>query len=287
MKTLSLHSLLLVVFFNLSLCFAPNSSFGYLPRIKTIAAKAVKNNGRGVYEIKREVSLFQQESKINFSETWLVQHGDAMKLTAQGTNDDGSPWKFSVTYEKGKRKTTTAAGKEKIFSWSPFFTEPLFHYRSRESFMDRLIKLHFIPAWARNTPSLNVSSDNITKFTAEEFVKLSRQQGRVNYELGSSVEKTKSAPKMWLEQDSFLIRRAKLSGDTYLTNESFRSFSGNLKFPLLQSISWNDNTAKIKTTSVKRLKSAKVRKSIHASLKGQSAVLPKNKIVKEFFSRFR
>lgn len=262
-------------------------SNAYVPRLKTIAQKAVKNNGSQAYVIERDLSFFSNSTRINFTEKWWVKSGDVMRVDSSGKNPDGTPWSFSIVYKNGQRVTSTSSGKEKSLELSPYFYEPLFHYRNPNSFVSKLVDLKMAPQWATRIPPVKVGGKSETEFTNEAFVKLSRKLGLITYEIGSSIEKENTAPQLWLEQDSFLIKKAQLDKNISFIDESHREYPGGLNYPLNQTVTWNDQSVQINTTSVKTVSDSDVTKKTSESLNGQTAKLPSEMGIKDFYSRFR
>lgn len=276
------------IIFTILISSFATTTYAYVPRLKTIAQKIAKNNGTQSYLIEKELSLFSKENKTSFSEKWWIKSGDAIRVDSSGKNPDGTPWMFSIVYKNNLRTTTTPGGNEKSIEQSPYFFEPLFHYKNQNSIIQKLISLRMAPSWANKIPPVRVAGKSQeTEFTNEAFVKLSRKLGLITYEIGSSVEKESASPQLWVEQDSFLIKKGQLDRNIYFQNDSHREYSGGLNYPLNQTINWGDLSVQSNTVNVKTLTEVEVSKKINENLGGSSAKLPTENSVKDFYSRFR
>ena len=146
-----------------------------------------------------------------------------MKLSVSSL-DINNPWSFVIVYGLKDRKTLTSLKKIKAFKKSREFVEPLFHERDHEKLMTRLVSHQFVPPWATGLPPLQFLN-NQTTFTPENFVSLEPFGGSVNYSIG--IRKTASGgqgPRLWVEQDSFVIRKIRLGSKVEFVNNSFRNF---------------------------------------------------------------
>ena len=258
-------------------------AWSYIPRIKTIVKKMTLNNGRKEYKILRKVLLKSENKQTEFQEKWFIAGSDKMKLEVSSL-DLNNPWSFVILYGPKDRKTLTSRQKIKSFKKSKEFLEPLFHERNHKNLMKALIFHNFIPSWGNDLPPPGFSN-NQTQITPEPFTSLEPLQGVVNYSVGAG--QTTSGGKgarLWVEQDSFVIRKIRLGSKTELINGSFQNFSDGLKLPGKQTISWNKGVALITLLKVEKIKT----KPKDWTLKkvGEEA-LPTNPLVKEFYSRFR
>lgn len=268
----------LLIFTSGSLCHA------YIPRTKTIVSKMSDNNGHREYSITREVTLESKEKQIRAKETWLVAYGDKMKVKVESL-DANNPWNFVILYSAKDRKTLTRNKAVKSFKKSPDFFEPLFHDRSSNSLLRRLIAFKFVPRWVAST-SAPVYEEGETKITPEPFITLAPMEGSVNYAIGakSNSQGAVNQTQLWVEQDSFLIRKARLPSQAEFVDSHFQSFPGGLKLPGQQQIHWDDKVAKIKLINASRTRSHKK----DWQLKGEdSGTIPTDPLIKEFYSRFR
>ena len=256
----------------------------YVPRAKTIIKKMSRNNGRDTYTLVREVTLQSPNNQIKAKETWTIANGDKMKVHVQSMNPE-NPWSFVISYDKGKRQTLTTGNKVKSFPKSPEFFEPLFHDRSYNSLTNRMVDYRFIPEWVTETPDPDYDKGK-TQMTEEPFVRLAPIEGSVSYALGANKNASgdNNRTTLWVEQDSFLIKKGRLRSKAEFVNSVFQTYTGGLKLPTEQTISWGDNSAQIKVMAVDTLNSKNANFALDPS---QSGNIPSDPLIKEFYSRFR
>lgn len=261
-----------------------STTLAYIPRAKTIIKKMARNNGRRSYTLVREVVLQSPTNQIKAKETWTVAHGDKMKLVVKSL-DTERPWTFSIVYDKSKRQTLSASKKLKSFKKSPEFFEPLFHDRSYRSLTLRLISHKFIPEWIKTAPEPDYNNGK-TKMTEEPFIRLAPIEGSISYALGASKNTAgdNNRTTLWVEQDSFYIKKGRLRSKAEFTNGAFQSFSGGLKLPGEQTISWGSNVARIKLMAVETIKAKATTWKLNPK---ESGSIPTDPLIKEFYSRFR
>ncbi len=266
-----------------SLLFFVSPSWSYIPRAKTIVRKMVLNNGKKQYKVLRKVSLRSGNRQVEAREKWLIADGNKMKLEVSSL-DINAPWKFVIVYGAKDRKTLTDRQKIKSFKKSREFLEPLFHERNHENLMRQLISHNFMPSWVTGLPPPRLSN-NQTLITPEPFIFLEPLEGSVNYSIGANQTTSGgSGPRLWVEQDSFVIRKIRLGSKAELINGPFQKFNNGLKLPGRQSISWNKGVAHITLLGVEGVS---IRKKDWFLRKTDQEVLPNDPLVKEFYSRFR
>ena len=258
-------------------------AWSYIPRAKTIVKKMTLNNGRKQYKVLKKVLLQFENKQMEIREKWLIAGSHKMKLEASSL-DINNPWKFVIVYESRDRKTLTDRQKIKSFKQSREFLEPLFHERSYESLMKRLISHGFMPPWVRSSSPPGFSN-NQTLITPESFIFLEPLEGSVSYSIGASQTTSGGqGPRLWVEQDSFVIRKVRLGSKAELINGPFQSFSDGLKLPGKQSLNWNKGVAHITLLKVEKVRT---KKRDWALKKTDQESLPTDPLVKEFYSRFR
>lgn len=270
-----INTTLISAFLFLALGLSSTNVHAYIPKLNTILGKMTANNGgTKTWVLKRTVTL--KEDNVVAQETWTVANADLMKVRAEGTNPDGSAWAVEVLYKGGRRHTTTSEGNAQVFPLSAEFFEPLIHYRSARALMSRLSALQILPP--------NVSGDS----SSPGFANLDRYKGGVAYMLGALDSKnTLQPPRLWVEQDSFLIRKLRLGSQVEVEFDSYKDFEEKkIKQPELQTVFWKSTTVLIQNTSTQLLDAKKTESALQIQ-KGMRAVLPVNTNLKEFYSRFR
>lgn len=258
--------------FCLFIFFFVATTNAFVPKLSTVLGKmASTTGGNKAFILKRTVTLKEENAVAH--ETWTVAHADLMKLDAEGTNLDGSPWKFEILYKGGKRTTTSVEGKNQNFPLSPEFFEPLLHYRSSRALQSRLLAMQIVP----------------NQSTAEAgFMSLDRYKGGVAYIIGAQDSKnTLQPPRLWVEQDSFLIRKLRLGSQVEVEFDSFKDFEeGKIKQAELQTIFWKNATVIVQNTATQLVDQKKIESALKIQ-KDAKALLPQNTNLKEFYSRFR
>ncbi|MCJ8275650.1 MAG: hypothetical protein HRT44_08325 [Bdellovibrionales bacterium] len=259
-------------------------ALAYIPRAKTIIKKMARNNGRRTYNIVREVTLQSPTNQVKAKETWTIASGDKMKLKVESIDSD-QPWNFVIVYGSKQRKTLSASKKVKSFRRSPEFFEPLFHDRSSRSLTQRLIAHKFIPQWITDSPEPDYNEGKTT-MTEEPFIRLAPVEGSVSYAMGSSKNSAgdNNRTLLWIEQDSFQIKKGRLGSKAEFTNSQYQSHSGGLKLPGEQTISWGDNVAQVKLMTVEPVK---VKAGAWKLAPAESGTIPTDPLIKQFYSRFR
>lgn len=255
----------------------------YIPRAQTIIKKMTSNNGARDYKVVREVTIEAENRQIRAKEVWTIANGDKMKVKVSSL-DSNNPWSFSILYGKTDRKTMSSGKSVKTFKKSREFFEPLFHDRSSRSMTDRLIAARLVPDWIKNTPPPNYSEGK-TMMTPEPFVNLEPMEGSINYAIGSNKSSTgKNHSLIWVEQDSFLLKKGRFGSMAEFTNSQFQTYPGGLKLPSEQIISWDEKVAKVKTLSAENTQTASSQWTLDKNDSGQ---IPNEPLIKEFYSRFR
>ena len=209
----------------------------------------------------------------------VVLDADAMKVITEGKSADGTPWSFEILYKNGKRATESTDGKVKTFPQSPEFYEPLLHYRSARALTSKLISMQVLPTWAANLPE-TTNTDGI--------MTLERYKGGVADVLGSTETKnTQAPPRVWIEQDSFVIRKVRLGSQVEVEFDNVKDYEdGKVKIPEQQSVFWKNATVLLQNKSVEFVDQGKLEPHLKLQ-KGAGAKLPAEVNIKEFYSRFR
>ena len=277
--SLSLWGVLLVL-----VLWVPQGALAYIPRTKTIIKKMSRNNGRGEYKLVREVTLESKDQRVKAREIWTVATGNQMKVEVSSMDPKNS-WKFAIVYSEKGRQTLSQKQVLRSFEKSPDFFEPLFHERSEVRLLKRFIQQGFIPQWLeRATPASYGKGSEAMK--PEPFVSLMPMEGTVSYAIGTLNNKLggENETRIWVEQDSFLIKKARLRSKAEFVNSNYQTFPGGLKLPGEQRISWMDRLAKIELRAVERTKTKEQDWKLSRKKAGP---IPSDSLIKEFYSRFR
>lgn len=264
-----------------TLLLITNVAHAYIPKIKTILKHTVERNGGDKALIVERIVKIKDQN-LAAKETWYIANEGKMKVRVGSPKSARQNWQFEILYTPGQRMTRTSKGAIKTFPWSVEFFEPLLHTRSTESLAKELVRVKALPGWGE-------------KFINEEeppsqntLVRLDRYDGGISYVLGPKKENNGS--QAWILQDGFDLLKLTMASDVSVRFKDYRDHDESerraLSLPEQQIVGWPASAVEIKTTSVKvvKLKEIKDQFQLDRSLKTQ---LPKEKIFKEFYSRFR
>lgn len=263
-----------------SLLLFTSISSAYMLPTKIILHKTAENAGSGVYQIDQEVQFTNGSETLNLKETWLIENDRTMRVTVSGTKDLQSQIQMQFVYNGGQ-KYSQVGGKQsqKI---SADFLEKFLNFRSSDIFANSLVNLKIIPA--------NYSAKKDT----ENFVRLSRAGGVVNYAFGepTPAQQEDGNPGIWIEQDQFVIRKLRLPTQAEMTADNYTQFAKGLNYPRQRSIRWGENTVNIRLISASAKAGSTANLFQPSSLETNSKLdglnnLPIKETVLEFYSRFR
>ena len=263
-----------IIIISVFLSVSPVSQ-AYIPHYSTLLNKLAHLQGRGNYILEQEVVFKTSSNDVTLMEKWYV------------TKD--RRFRVDVFLKKGKREVFRVLymKKYKIFQnekkkmirkpISPYHVDLPFHLRNA----DRLASLFF--SW-QVAPLKEEKREEGQG--SDPFVKLSRRQGVVQYEIGTK------KPRLWLEQDEFVIREWLWASGARLIAQDYASHPGNLFFPSRRIFRWASYEVVIDVKKVERVKelskklfqrSVLNKKAFH--LKGVSD--SNQDQIREFYYKFR
>lgn len=280
------------IILSLTLIFTAVSAHSYTPDFWHIIQRTLRNNGKGIYKISQDVAFLTDKEPLLVNETWYIENSGVMRLKVRGKRVLKDKLNFSIVYNNGKktfinenaRITTTAVGDD--------FYMPYLTFRFEKNFRKFLLKDKII------NPSVRTKKpytwDKEKPYKPEEYLSLGRTNGVVTYMVSNPSVSGESKPKIWIEQDQFLIRRIRFeSGAEFKANE-FSRHSHGYHVPKAKIVSWDDKNIQINTLSVKPLtKSKKVKELLYSKklTKDDDGAMDFTQIeeptIKEFYSRFR
>ncbi len=267
----------------LSFCFS-SLSLASIPKVSLILQKTAENSGSGIYQIEQEVQFPNGADVLVLKETWLVENENNMKLIVSGAKELKDQVSFSVQFSNGSRIRAGQSSR-----WNEEFIERYFHFRSSEDLAQTLAQMRLVPANVMAKKPIK----NIKDFepSRENFVRLSRSGGVINYSFGipTPPDKFEMNPGFWIEQDQFVVRKFRLSSEVEVSAEHFSAYSRGLIFPRQRTVRWGPNSVNIQTLSV----SGKGRGAWSGF--GQKTVQrldglnnqPAAPLIEEFYKRFR
>jgi len=266
------------------------SVFAYIPPTRMILQRTSENAGGGIYAIEQEVQFTNAQDSFFLKETWLVENDQSMRLTVTGTKDLKDQLKMQFVYAGGLRWNLGMGKESKHLSED--FLEKYFHFRTTERLATSLMQIKVLPPSALAKKPLAKTVEAI-KYEPEDFVRLSRTGGAVNYVYGapSEVDSNPNAG-IWIEQDQFLIRKLRLPSQVEVTAENYNSYARGLNLPKVRTVRWGQNVVTIRligVTSRPAVTPAQFQpSSLDSPLKLEALNTQAAKeVVLDFYSRFR
>ncbi len=274
-----------------------HSSFAYIPKYKTIASRLTDNRGGGVYLIDQTVTLFGALGEpIAVQEQWLVDGGTRMRMRARTRGDSTVALDITYIYDSSKKSYVTGEGKRtQVGLSSDWSLEPIFYFRNSTSLNQQLVRLKILTSAELAEDRVLGKKDNFAH-KSDSFVRLSRADGTVSYAVGPDPGSTTdfNLPGLWIEQDSFLLKKLRLISGVTLNARKYLRHEGNLWLPQEREILWGENRAMIEVTGVKSVGgSAATNQRFSATSLNLNeephlaSKLPEVAVIKDFYSRFR
>jgi hypothetical protein len=265
-----------------------------IPSSRTILGRLARNNGKGAYIIEQEIVFHAAGEPVTLRERWYVENGDNMRLVVyspKGGNKSSEDIHFDVIYHGNHRTAPDLKGGVKSSGLPLEFIENFAHIRSTPAFESAFARAGIIPAdfgtgkshWSPNQRNANAP---------ESLVRLGRYGGVVNYVFGEATptDAKKNSPGVWIEQDSFVLRRLRFPSEAEVTFDRHAAQGAALRLARERTVSWENNSAVIHVTLVKAVAIAQVQRMLDtSSVSSEAAVarLPDQAQVREFYSRFR
>ena len=266
--------LLVLLFFSLA-------TFAYIPPLHMILDRTSENAGAGVYAIDTELVFTDGTNEAAVKESWLIENERTLKLTVSGLKELKGLKLFYV-YENGL-KWAMKGQKRESQPISNDFLERWHHIRNTDALATFLVASHLIPEFKKEKQSRTVFEESI--------LKLSRTQGVINFAIGE-VSKEEAKPKIWIEQDFFVIRKVRLPSQVEMEFDNYKSYSKGLNYPKHKLIRWGQNRVNINTMSVVP-KTGNVSAQLSPQsldTNNQSEALynhPMKSVLEDFYTRFR
>lgn len=275
-----------------TLLLITSTAFAYVPSSRTIVGRLVRNDGKGLYAIEQDVNFRTAGEGVTLRERWVIENGDSMRLTVLSTSGAQNAVRFDVLYKDGKRMGPDAKGTYKTTTVPTEAMEHFFHARTSKGFFDAIVRSGLVPnSFPVAKPAFNINAKTQPPPTPEAFVRLGRIAGFVAYVFGepTPADSAKSLPGVWIEQDSFVLRKLRFPSEAEVTADRHSTQAG-LRFPRTRVVTWGANSAEIRVVSVKSLTSRQAAPFLSVSglmNDAKSTRLPTEEQVKEFYSRFR
>jgi hypothetical protein len=270
------------------------SSWSYIPHSHYILERTAQNHGNGLYLIDQDIVIYSaQQNPIKIKEQWLIEGGEKMRVRVYGQDDSSNDIQFTYLYDKNIRKSVDPQAVVRSSALSSEFFEPIFHFRTPEFAKSFLYKLNILPREGLQAP-LRFSKPEQVQRQNENFVRLSRFDGTVNYAIGPHPKSNSLLSGLWVEQDQFHIKKLRTPDQVEVIAQRYQRFANNLWLAQNREIRWGEYRAVIQVMGVKhhdRNSPLKARLNLaQFDPKKESSLIPKlpeNPVLVEFYRRFR
>lgn len=276
----------------LLLLLSPVMAFAYIPPTRMILQRTAENSGGGVYSIEQEVQFNNAQDSLFLRETWLIENDRTMRVTVTGTKDLKDQIKMQFIYSGGQR-WSAEGGRRESRRLSEDFLERYFNFRTTDQLASNLMNLKILPTNAFAKKPIPKNLENL-KYEPEDFIRLSRAGGTVNYAFGvpSPVEGTPN-PGFWIEQDQFLVRKFRLPSQVEVTADNYNQYARGLNYPKVRTIRWGQNTVTIRLIGVTAHRGSLPANTFQSTALDTATKIdglnnqPAKDVVLDFYSRFR
>lgn len=267
-------------------------AIAYIPDYHMIMSRLAENNGRGTYEIEQEILFPADPEPLRVKETWIIGGEYDMSVTLSGVGPLKGLIQGRIVYDKGS-KYFVADKKLMKAKLSSDWWQPFFHFRYSKNIKPLLVSLNIAPPESLQDRKIT-KVDQKTTYTPQDFLRLSRTGGVINYTIGtpSSPESSSAAPGLWIQQDMFLIRKLRLPSQVLVSADDYSRYSRHQWLPKKTTVEWDQNHAQILLSRVDALNSKDKRtqllnpKSLSEN-NNPELQLPDQATIKEFYQRFR
>ncbi len=244
-----------------------NFSYGFILPLETVLSKTVALSGNQIFSVEQDVLFKFGAEDFVIRETWLIEGDKNLQLTAVGLGTLKDSFRM-ITIYNGKSKTTLFGKTKQTQLTNSDFFEKYLSVRSAESFKNYLNLLSIQPA-----------------------VRLSRASGASAFAIGEISPPETSKPQLWIDQDSFQVRKLRFLSQSEVSFEDYETF-GKLPYPKTKKVSWGEHTATIKVRQVTTKVKANLASFYPQNLDQPSEVLLTSKgdvglVIEDFYKRFR
>lgn len=268
----------------------------YIPDYQMILSRTAENHGRGGYVIEQDVVFRGEPDPLVVREVWTVTGDNALRVDFSGRGSLKGLVQGAIIYDQNQKQWRDDAGKLLTSRLSDDFAEGFFHFRISKSFKPKLVALKIAPSESlrERNPIAGGPEKLDFSYPAQDFVRLSRSGGTVNYAIGTpSPADGSPLPGLWIEQDQFVVRKVRFPSTSTVTAGEYVRNSGGMWLPQERTYSWGTSSAQVHVASVKPISGKPSPEIFKAtSLDPQknpnvSVKLPNQDILREFYQRFR
>lgn len=269
----------------------------YIPDYQMILSRTAENHGRGGYVIEQDVVFRGDPDPLIVHEIWTVLGENALRVDFSGRGALKGLVQGSIVYDQNQKQWRDESGKLMSTRLGEDWAETFFHFRNSKNFKPKLVALKMAPSESLRERNPIAGGPERLDFTypPQDFVRLSRTGGSVNYAIGTPTpaDSASSNPGLWIEQDQFVVRKIRLPSSSMVTAADYVRNSGGLWLPQERNYSWGINSAQVHVTSVKpvsgklapdlfKAASLDIQKNPNVAVK-----IPQQDALREFFQRFR
>ena len=246
----------------------------YVPTTRTILNRTAKNSGTGTYAVELEVQIETKAEPIVLRERWVAKDAEKLKVSVQSVRGISPAVKFDVVYLNGRKYASYESGKSS--SWNSQFLEPALFSKTGREILNSMLAAKILNAnWLSQYERPSAKPNGTPK--------LARTGGSISYFLGerTPISSETLLPGLWIEQDSFLIRRVRYPSQDEIQLDDYQVKNG-LWVAVDRQYTWG--TMKAKTSLI----SAKSITDNNFSAPNSSGVAsPLPEFIADFYTRFR
>ncbi len=266
------------------------SAFAYIPPYWMIISRVADNHGKGAYVIDQDVIFPGETEPLLVNERWTILNENKMRVEVTGRRQLKDKIKLVFIYDDSRKHFVDETAARKTGRAPTDFFEPLFHFRFSKNIKPYLVSQKVAPPESLRSESHHYSPGN-PQPQSENYVRLSRLDGVVNWTVGSASLPGGKSPGLWIEQDQFNIRQIRLADEVRVTARRYETFGQGLSFPREREVEFNKTTIRITTNSVSSVAASK---ELLFRLEPQSlgkedgaALLPDSQLIRAFYTQLR
>ncbi|MCB0411517.1 MAG: hypothetical protein KDD22_03270 [Bdellovibrionales bacterium] len=270
----------------------PSLAWSYIPDYHMILSRVAENHGRGAYVIDQEVILPGENAPLHIKEQWIIKDEYSMAVLLEGQGPLKNLVNGQIVYDQNNKYFTFGSGVQRITLNSDWWM-PFFHFRFSKNIKSKIVALKMAPASSLQERKFTGTPQS-PAYSNQEFLRLSRTGGVVNYAIGAPTpaDSSKSFSGLWIEQDQFVVRKIRLPSQALVVADDYSRYSRQQSLPKEIKVNWDNSQAQILVTQVKSISNTDPRmkmlsaKSLTSS-KNIALKMPEVPILREFYQRFR
>lgn len=263
--------------------------FAYIPHSHFILEKTAESHGKGSYVVQQEVVFQNSKERLVIQETWTVEDGVKMHLEAKGPGIH-----FSAKYDYKYRYFMNDKNNMVKQQLGSEFFENIFYLQEARDLARRIYNANILGKEILS-PQRRFYNLSQIEYKGQDFIRLSRQDGKIAYAFGEvSESNTPPLPAgLWIHQDDFQVIKIRFPSQVSVVASEYDVYSNKLQLPKERMIEWGQNKTPIRlirVSSVRLKGDSKLKTSLNkvSGLSqitfGQSSL---TSAVEEFYKRFR